>query len=179
MFSRLPHDTVTRRDALERIALGLSFLSLTACAGAPNGPKPASLNLKINVSAGVNPDELGRPAPIMVRIYELKSAYTFDNADFFTLQSDSKKALGDDAIAIDEFVLRPGDVANIRRRINAATTAVGVLAGYRELGKSVWRGVYRLPPRPDEAWLRLFAAHTKIKLNVDIGQRAVLVTELD
>lgn len=182
MVFRFPFGTKTRqarRDAIKRIALGLSCLSLAACGGMPSRKEQASLDLKIKVSDGVNPDELGRPAPIMVRIYELKSAYTFDNADFFSLQSDSKKVLGEDAIVIDEFVLRPGDVRDIRRRLNAATTAIGVLAGYRELGKSVWRGAYRLPPPPDEAWLRVLTTRTKIKLNVDIGQRAVLVTELD
>ncbi|MET3215380.1 UNVERIFIED_ORG: type VI secretion system protein VasD [Burkholderia territorii] len=180
MFSRFPTGVATRRNALKRIAAGLTFLSLGACAGVPTRKElAASLNLKVKVSDGVNPDELGRPAPIMVRIYELKSAYTFDNADFFSLQSDSKKVLGEDAIVIDEFVLRPGDVRDIRRRMNSATTAIGVLAGYRELGKSVWRGTYRLPSPPEEAWLRVLTARTKIKLNVDIGQRAVLVTELD
>ncbi|MBR8323786.1 MULTISPECIES: type VI secretion system lipoprotein TssJ [Burkholderia cepacia complex] len=180
MFSRFPPGMATRRNALKRIAVGLTFLSLGACGGVPTRKElAASLNLKVKVSDGVNPDELGRPAPIMVRIYELKSAYTFDNADFFSLQSDSKKVLGEDALVIDEFVLRPGDVRDIRRRMNSATTAIGVLAGYRELGKSVWRGTYRLPPPPEEAWLRVLTARTKIKLNVDIGQRAVLVTELD
>jgi len=180
MFSRFPPRMATRRNALKRIATGLTLLSLTACGGVPTRKElAASLNLKIKVSDGVNPDELGRPAPIMVRIYELKSAYTFDNADFFTLQSDSKKVLGEDAIVIDEFVCRPGDVRNIRRRLNPETTVIGVLAGYRDLGKSVWRGVYRLPSPPDDVWLRVLTARLKIKLNVDVGQRAVLVTELD
>ncbi|ACB69080.1 lipoprotein, putative (plasmid) [Burkholderia ambifaria MC40-6] len=179
MASRFLFGTTTRRGAIRRIAAGLSFLPMTACGSFPAPKEQASLNLKIKVSDGVNPDELGRAAPIMVRIYELKSAYTFDNADFFTLQSDSKKVLGEDAIVIDEFVCRPGDVRNIRRRLNPETTVIGVLAGYRDLGKSVWRGVYRLPSPPDDVWLRVLTARLKIKLNVDVGQRAVLVTELD
>ncbi|KVP89376.1 hypothetical protein WJ96_20190 [Burkholderia ubonensis] len=153
--------------------------SLAACGSAPARKEPVDLNLRIDASAHVNPDERGRPAPIMVRVYELKSTNDFDNADFFTLQNDGRKVLGDDALVTDEFVLRPGDTQTVRRRINASTTAIGVLAGYRDLGKSVWRAIYKLPPAPDDAWYRVFASGPKVRLKVSVGPQAVSVTELE
>jgi type VI secretion system protein VasD len=43
------------------------------------------LDITITAEAGVNPDDKGRAAPIMVRIYELKSEGTFESADYFSL----------------------------------------------------------------------------------------------
>lgn len=135
------------------------------------------MRLHIEAGTSVNPDERGRAAPIMVRVYELKSPTAFENADFFTLQSDGKKALGDDVLASDEFLLRPGDTQDIRRKSNPATTAIGVLAGYRDLGKSVWRAVYKLPAAPDVAWYRAVIPENKAKLTIRLDQRAVSMTE--
>ncbi|AOJ72706.1 hypothetical protein WT60_18730 [Burkholderia sp. MSMB617WGS] len=154
-------------------------VSLAACASGPAHKESADLTVKIKVSDGSNPDEYERPAPVMVRLYELKSAGAFENADFFTLQSDSRKVLGDDAIAVDEFVMRPGDTRDVHRRANSAATSIGVLVGYRELGKSVWRAVHKLRPVPEDAWYRAFMPRAKVKLNVDVGQRTVSITELE
>lgn len=56
--------------------------SLAACASLPARKETADLIVKIKVSEGANPDEHQRPAPVMVRLYELKSAGAFENADF-------------------------------------------------------------------------------------------------
>jgi type VI secretion system protein VasD len=155
-------------------------LGIVACsAPAPAVKEQTDLRLSIVVSDGVNPDERGRAAPIMVRIYELKSATAFENADFFTLQNDGKKVLGDDVLAVDEFILRPGDIRDIRRRSHSTATAIGVLAGYRVLGKSVWREVYRLPAAPEAAWYRRAIPNQKQKLTIRLDQQAVSISEAE
>ncbi|WP_231401575.1 MULTISPECIES: type VI secretion system lipoprotein TssJ [Cupriavidus] len=180
MPSRLSSRRMTRRAATRWLASGTLCLLLPACGSLPQPRKErADLHVRIKSGEGTNPDDKGRPAPVMVRIYELKSATAFENADFFTLHNDSRKVLGEDALAMDEFILRPGDTRDIRRRANPATVAIGVLAAYRELGKSVWRAVYQAPPVPEEGWYRAVMPRTKVRLNVDIGQQAILVTELD
>ncbi len=115
----------------------------------------------------------------MVKVYELKSIVAFENGDFFTLQNDDKKILIGDILAVDEFIFRPGDTQFIRRRADTKAVAIGVLAGYRDLGKSVWRAVYRLPPAPDNSWYRTMMPRKKIKLKIGVGQQAVLITELE
>lgn len=90
-----------RRTAVKRVVAAMVCASLAACASLPARKETADLIVKIKVSEGANPDEHQRPAPVMVRLYELKSAGAFENADFFTLQSDSRKVLGDDAIATE------------------------------------------------------------------------------
>ncbi|MBB5414508.1 type VI secretion system lipoprotein TssJ [Paraburkholderia atlantica] len=156
-----------------------AWLSGCASAPAPVIKERTTLRLQIAANENVNPNEWGTAAPILVRVYELKSPTAFQTADFFTLQSDDKKILGDDALVVDEFILRPGDTREIVRKSNPATTAIGVLAGYRDLGKSVWRAVYRLPVAPDAAWYRMALPDKEQKLTIQLDQRTVSISKSD
>jgi type VI secretion system protein VasD len=124
----------------------------------------------VNALPTVNPDDHGRAAPIVVRVYELKDAGAFKTADFFTLQSQDKTVLGDDLVKRNEWLLRPGDHRTLVRPADPATTALGVIAAYRDLPNSVWRAVYPLPAAPDAAWYH-FAP--KLKLSIDLGANAI------
>jgi type VI secretion system protein VasD len=166
---------------LRWLALSGAGLLLASCSStpAPVSKEPTVLRLQVVAADNVNPNEWGTAAPILVRVYELKSATAFENADFFTLQSDDKKVLGDDALVVDEMILRPGDKREIARKSNTATTAIGVLAGYRDLGKSVWRAVYRLPAAPDAAWYRVAIPDKEQKLILRLDQRTVSISKSD
>jgi type VI secretion system protein VasD len=174
---------ISRRSGLRfvvraSLALG-SICVLAACSGLPPVKEQTRLQMRVETSSRTNVDEKGRAAPVMVRVYELKSASAFENADFFSLQSDAKSVLGEDALVTDEFILRPGSTQDIRRRAHPNAVAIGVLVGYRDLGKAVWRTVYRLPPAPDAGWYRALIPAQKIKLNIDVGQLAVSITETE
>ncbi|SUH21846.1 type VI secretion lipoprotein [Salmonella enterica subsp. enterica] len=67
-----------------------------------------------------------------------------------------KSVLTDDLVRRDSFILRPGEEKKLRRPLNAQTTAIGVLAGYRNLAKSVWRVTYKIPEAPEKAWYSSF-----------------------
>jgi type VI secretion system protein VasD len=121
-------------------------LSLAGCTSNSSNVahEPVRLDLSIKASSGVNPDDEKRPAPIVVRIYELKNADAFNSADFFSLQDKDKAVLADDLVARDQFQLRPGEEKTIHRNANQATTTLGVIAGYRDLPNSVWRATWTL-----------------------------------
>ncbi|APA90016.1 type VI secretion system lipoprotein TssJ (plasmid) [Paraburkholderia sprentiae WSM5005] len=163
------------------LALGGASIWLSACASTPAPVVKEQTNLRLQIAANesVNPNEWGTAAPILVRVYELKASTAFENADYFTLQSDDRKVLGDDALVVDEFILRPGDTREIVRKSNRATTAIGVLAGYRDLGKSIWRAVYRLPVTPDAAWYRVALPDKEQKLSIQLDQRTVSISKSD
>lgn len=164
----------------------LIFLSMTLLIGLigctstkPSIKEQTSIDLRIEAAENVNPDEKGRAAPIQVRIYELKNDNAFTSADFYSLQDNDKSILGGDLLVSDEFILRPGEVKTIRRRTNPETTVIGVLAGYRGLAQSQWRETYRLAEAPYARWYREWWPLKKVKLDINIGQRAIVVTELD
>ena len=94
----------------------LSAVFAVGCASGP--PKPVKTHIAVTATADVNPDSAGKAAPVVVRVYQLKSDVAFSSADFFALFDDDKKVLAGDLVARDEFELSPGE----QRMIKASGT---------------------------------------------------------
>ncbi|QYD69438.1 type VI secretion system lipoprotein TssJ [Paraburkholderia edwinii] len=141
---------------------------LAACVSSRLAPprEPVRLNLTVTASPEVNRDGQNRAAPIVVRLYELKYAATFEDTDFFSLQDKDRTVLADDLISREQFQLRPGESRTIQRDANQATTVLGIVAAYRDLPHSVWRASWPLPPAPASAWYRV-PPTLKLKINLD------------
>ncbi|MCP3024446.1 type VI secretion system lipoprotein TssJ [Cupriavidus basilensis] len=159
----------------------LAVALLSACSvPQPVAPKEQiKLELTIDAKSTVNPDDKGRASPVLVRLYELKTETAFENADYFTLEKNDKTVLTQDLLVRDEFVLRPGVSRDFERKLNPETTALGLLVGYRELGKAQWRSVYKLPPAPEVAWYRTVIPARKVKLQVSLDQQTITVSKPD
>ncbi len=56
------------------------------------------VKLTFRVSSDVNPDGAGRPSPLILRYYELKSPTLFERANFLDLFENDKEVLGADLI---------------------------------------------------------------------------------
>jgi type VI secretion system protein VasD len=172
------------RRAGRRAALLLLPLALGACSvfsssgGAPPQKEPSNLQIAITSDVDLNTDVKGRGAPLLLRVYELKSDVAFQDAQFFALQDNAKAALGADLLAVDQFIIRPGETREIKRKSNPETTAIGVFAGYRDLPNSVWRVVHKLPPAPDASWIRSMIPSNKIALKIDLQAKSVALTDL-
>jgi type VI secretion system protein VasD len=151
-------------------------LLLAACAsGDPKSHEPLRLDLTISAATTVNPDDQGRAAPIVVRVYELKTDNAFKAADYFSLQDKDKTVLTDDLVKRDEFQLRPGEHQTIRRIADANSTTLAVLAQYRDLPHAVWRAVYPLPATPEKGWYRFSSPKLNLTINLDAG--AIRITD--
>jgi type VI secretion system protein VasD len=156
-----------------RVVAALSLLLLTACtkdAAAPTESRAvaadnASLMLSFQAAAGLNPGISGQPAPVRVRIFELKNAAGFNRADYFSLAERAQATLGADLIDQDEVLLQPGQQLNIERTLNLATRHVGLVVGYREIDQAQWRTVLDIAP--------LQASHYQISLDVRAVRTAV------
>lgn len=144
---------------------------------AQDAKEPTKLTLTIEATSGVNPDDSQRPSPIKVRVYELKDSNSFSEADYFSLDKNDKTVLAADLLAKDEFILRPGESKKIERKSNTQTTALGVLAGYRDLPNAVWRTVYKLPEAPEAAWYRAVMPSNKTVLQIQLQPQGIVVTE--
>lgn len=131
------------------------------------------LDITITADAGLNPDDKGRAAPILVRIYELKSEGTFESADYFSLNANDKSVIGSDLLVRDEFILRPGDVRTLRRKSHPDLAAIGVIAGYRELAQADWRAVQKIDPAPEVAWYRSVMPANKVRLQIDLQPKGI------
>ena len=166
-----------------RVALALPSASLLqGCAAsarddAPPRKEATRLSISLAVDSDANCDIKGRGAPLLLRFYELKSASAFQEADFFTLQDHDRAALGADLLAVDPFILRPGETRTIRRQAHAETTALGVFAAFRDLPNAVWRITHTMPTAPDAHWYRTVMSAVRAQLALRVQARSVAMTD--
>jgi type VI secretion system protein VasD len=148
-----------------RVLLGLLVVSIAAgCASAP--PKPAEAKMQIVATADVNPDGKGRPSPIVVRIYQLKTEAEFAKADFFAIYDREKEVLGPSLITREEYTLEPGETEDLKFEVARDARFLGVLAAYRDPAAH-WRAV---SPAPEKGLADLIK---KDRLTVTLGKNAV------
>lgn len=141
--------------------------------------EPIELEISIAVNNNVNPDDKSRPQPIELRVYELKENQAFEGFDYFALYGKDKEILGADLIKKDGFLLRPGDEKKIFRKADTQTKFIGVLASYRELGKTVWRGVQKLPEPNSAGWLSYVTPSKKAKLKILLEEYGLRLVETE
>lgn len=149
----------------------LAALALSACASQP--PKPAPTQAVIMASAAVNPDSLGRPSPVVVRIYQLRGDAEFKDAGFFALYDHEKATLGSSLIMRDERTLFPGQRVQLDLALSPDARFLAVAAAYRDLRSSRWRAVVGVP---EKSLLKLLA---KRRVSVHVGKDAVTIAITD
>jgi type VI secretion system protein VasD len=132
---------MTRRLAL----VSFCVLSLSGCAGDPV-PKTTELRVQVVADDQINPNTQNDPSPVVLRIYELKSLTTFQQASFFDLLDDDTKALGQDLVAKREIEIKPGEKQAFDRKTPVDTHFVGVIAGFRVLDSAKWRASVEIEP---------------------------------
>ncbi len=127
--------TVFQSTVIILLAIAIMVL-LSACAGAPKREK---LDMQLSATADVNPDMQGRPSPIILHILELSSTEQFDGLDYMSLTQPSGAALGVNLLSKNQVVLQPGANQALPMELNPMTTAIGFIAGYRDIDNAAWR----------------------------------------
>src|SRR5712691_7245588 len=127
------------------------------------GSSPPLLRGAIKAEATSNPDLRGRPSPIVVRVYELKSLAAFNGADFFSLFEKEQETLGSELLGREEYQLLPAETRPYQRQLQPDTKFLGVVAAFRDLENSRWRSAVPVPPK------------RSVTLTIDIEARAVTV----
>jgi type VI secretion system protein VasD len=130
------------------VLAALTVLLLSACAKdvqpakeTPMAEPDHATTLEFQAVAGLNPGATGQPAPVRVRIYELKNTAAFLRADYFALADRAAATLGVDLIDQDEVLVQPGARQVVIRNLDPATRHIGLVVGYREIDRAQWRTV--------------------------------------
>lgn len=145
---------------MPRILWAVLALLLTACASDP-ASLPTVVRLQIQAANDLNPSLGGQPAPVRVRLYELKSGAAFSRADYFSLVEAANATLGGDLVEQDELLIQPGEQLILERTLDEQSRLLGFVVAYRELDDSVWRQLVNIPARKTSS------------LAVTLGARAV------
>ncbi len=117
-------------------------------ARAQQAPQSGATAVELTLVAGpdVNPNAQGRPSPVVVRLFDLGATQAFDGATFQTLFDRPADSLRRDLLAMEEIVLRPGDIQERNRDLKADVRALGVAAAFRDMQGAIWR--VTVPVRP-------------------------------
>jgi type VI secretion system protein VasD len=132
------------------LALMAAFASVSACtsAGSSSAPEAAAaaavpvartLEITITAAADLNPGPSGKPAPLSMQIYVLKSTGRFQSLDFFALKNGGAGALGGDAVDTSSVSVRPGETKTVTVSSGLDGSYIGVAAGYREIDNARWQ----------------------------------------
>jgi type VI secretion system protein VasD len=114
------------------ILSGFAWLVASAVAAAEPAPSATATTVELTVVGGpeLNPNAQGRA---------LGASQAFEAADFATLFEHPGDALKRDMLAVEELVLRPGDIQERSRTLKGEVRALGVAAAFRSLDGAVWR----------------------------------------
>lgn len=106
-----------------------------------SGCSSPRITMEVASQPNVNPDSSGRPSPIIVKMYEMKSDMAFRQGDFQLLFMEPMKVLGSELVAVDELTFVPGEARTVEYIPMPETRYVGVLAGFRQMERAKWRTV--------------------------------------
>jgi type VI secretion system protein VasD len=140
--NKLPSRSITLIIALLMTAV------ISGCSWFQDDPPPTPatiINAEVLASDVINPDGEGRPSPIIVRLYELKSLGTFNTVEFFPLYNEEEDTLGDDLIYREEFSLIPGGKKLFTRTPAADTQYLAVIAAFRDIDQATWKAAVPIP----------------------------------
>jgi type VI secretion system protein VasD len=140
------------------------FFLIVGLAGCSGGPTPIRVKGALETSPDLNPDFGGRPSPVVLRVYQLRSPDPFQNADFFSLFDNELATLGQNLISRDEFELQPGESRKYKTELDLATKYIGVVAAFRDLENSRWRALTKLPDKE------------KVRLQIKLESLAVSIS---
>lgn len=106
-------------------------------------------DLELTFSAGksINPDDNNTPSPLYIRMYELKSAKQFRNADFIDLYEHDKQALGATMLAKQRLKrIIPGETRKKDYVLNPKTHFVGLFAEFQHYRNSTYKVIIPVDP---------------------------------
>ena len=142
------------------------LINLSACQRF-RGTPPTEVIVQIEASKLLNPDSKGRPSPLVIRLYYLKSSDAFNNAAFEDLFYNGKDILGADLLAVREINIFAGSKEIVPPAdINYDSNHLGVVAAYRDIDNAIWRDSAEITLN-DTTHLRLKLGQLSVKLEAD------------
>jgi type VI secretion system protein VasD len=101
--------------------------------------------ITVEATSDVNPNSAGRPSPVVVRVYQLRTDTLFRAADFGKLYSDDQTILGQDLLHRDDYTLMPREQRTVDVELSDQARALCVLAAFQSISTAEWYACGNLP----------------------------------
>lgn len=138
--------------ALTLTTVSAAALVLSSCTAINSGVGgylglDTDLKLTFQVDADSNPDDRNKPAPVFLRLYELKSPKMFNKSDFIELYENAEERLGADLVAVQKLRrLTPGEQRDDSFVLDPETRYVALFAEFLRYRDSSYRVVIPVVP---------------------------------
>lgn len=136
---------IGKMSGIARIGAVAVLFIVAGCAAAP--PEDVRIQGRIEAVESVNPDALGRPSPLHIKVFQLKTKDAFEVAEYFALAETPDAELGADMLGVESIMLTPGEVRPYEGEYDPETRFIGVIAGYRDIHQAQWRAVMEMPEK--------------------------------
>lgn len=134
--------TTYPRKTLKLITISFAMLAIQGCSlWQSSSPKTEPISLEVSTSSSVNPDINGRASPLSVYIYSVSDSEAFYSHDYFSLTEIAESKNDYRFKLIDSFIVEPKSKINKKYRISKEDRYIGIVAGFRDIEKSVWKTV--------------------------------------
>lgn len=138
---------------------------------------PAPYTVVIVADKDLNPDRNGKATPVQVKLFRLRSATAFNGGDFFTLYEKDDQILGSELVSKETLILQPGETKTVLGKAGSDERLLGVFVAYRDIEKSVWRGLAPLPAPQELGRFAVFSPSFEAAyVTVKVGANKVEVT---
>jgi type VI secretion system protein VasD len=125
---------------MKKITAKLQLLILSLLLNACVSTHPTAV-MNIRTADYLNPDINGQASPIVVTIFQLKSAFVFNSATYSALANTSSETLGNDLIDKETLELRPSQKQTLHLILQQDTKQLGIVAAYRSIDGTIWHQV--------------------------------------
>jgi type VI secretion system protein VasD len=126
---------ITRRLLLGAVP---AVLLVEGCGGPP---PPPVVDVTIRANSDINPNPMGTPVSVAVRLYSLNARGRFEAADVYSLMQREAQTLGAESTGFEEVVVRPGETKKITLTPKAGVRFIGIAVLFRDIDRSQWRMV--------------------------------------
>lgn len=91
--------------------------------------------------------------PVTIRLFALKNAFAFQQADFHALTTNEAETLRPALLARWEFIVTPGASVEFKDNVPPEAAVLGVLGLFRDIADGSWRSVIALNPSKENSIL--------------------------
>jgi type VI secretion system protein VasD len=105
----------------------------------PPPTEPTRVVIEFEAAGNLNPNIDGRPSPVEVRIYHLRSYSAFKEAGFMPLFDGDQKVLGKELVQKQVIYLKPDEKHTVFFETAEDIRTLGILAAFREYDRGRWK----------------------------------------